>query len=54
MDDIDGCRYLTLGFLAMKLNHDQGNTYRVQHSVEAGLQGQWFTPLSSSQKQGYI
>ena len=31
----------------MKRYHDQGNSYKTKHSIEAGLQFQRFSPLSS-------
>jgi hypothetical protein len=38
---------LSLGFTVVKRHHDQGNTYKGQHLVGAGLQIQRFSPLSS-------
>jgi hypothetical protein len=35
------------GFIAVKRQHDQGNSYKGQHLIEAGLQFQRFSPLSS-------
>jgi hypothetical protein len=35
-----------LGFIAAKRHHDQGNTYKRQHLIGAGLQVQRFSSLS--------
>ena len=38
---------LSLGFIAVKRHHDQGNSYKGKHLTGAGLQFQRFSPLSS-------
>ena len=37
----------SLGFSDVKGQHDQGNSYKGNHSIGAGLQFQRFSPLSS-------
>ena len=34
--------------VAVKRHHDQGNSYKGQHSIGAGLQAQRFSPLLSA------
>jgi hypothetical protein len=41
-----------LGFTAVNRHHDQGNSYKGQHLIGAGLQDQRFSPLSS--RQGHV
>jgi hypothetical protein len=38
----------------MNRHHDQGNSYKGQHLIGAGLQVQRFSPLSSRQEHGSI
>jgi hypothetical protein len=38
----------------VKRYHDQGNSYKGQHLIEAGLQVLRFIPLSSRQEQSSI
>jgi hypothetical protein len=45
---------VSLGFTAMNIHHDQGITYKEQYLIEAGLQFQRFSPLSSRQEHGSI
>jgi hypothetical protein len=40
----------SLGFIALKRHHNQGNSYKGQYLIGAGLQFQRFRPLSSWQK----
>jgi hypothetical protein len=40
--------------VAVKRHHDQGNSYKRQHLIRAGLQVQRFSPLSSRQEHGSI
>jgi hypothetical protein len=39
-------QYLRYGFIAVNRHHDQGNSYKGQHLIRAGLQVQRFSPLS--------
>ena len=41
---------LSLGFIVVKRQHDQGNYCKGQHLIGAGLQIQRFNPLSSWQE----
>jgi hypothetical protein len=41
-------------FIAVKRHHDQGNSYKGQHLIGAGLQVQGFSPLSSRWEHGSI
>ena len=45
---------LSLGFTAVNRHHDQGNSYKGQHLIGAGLQIQRFSLLSSKQEHGNI
>jgi hypothetical protein len=40
----------SLGFIAVKTCHDQGNSYKDKHFIGASLQVQRFSPLSSWQE----
>jgi hypothetical protein len=40
--------------IAVKWHHDQGNSYKGQHLVGAGLQVQRFSPLSSTWEYGSV
>jgi hypothetical protein len=40
--------------IAVRRHHDQGNFYKGQYLIGAGLQDQRFRPLSSRQKHGSI
>ena len=40
--------------IAEKRHHDQGNSYKGQHLIGAGLQVQGFSPLSSRWEHGSI
>jgi hypothetical protein len=40
-------RCLSLGFIAVKRHHDQGNSYRGSHFIGAALKFQMLSPLSS-------
>ena len=46
--------YLSEGFTAVNRHHDQGKSYRGQCLIGAGLQIQWFIPLSPRQEHGSI
>ena len=41
-------------FTAVNRHHDQGNSYKKQHLIRAGLQVQKLSPLSSRWEQGSI
>jgi hypothetical protein len=41
---MDAC--LSLGFIAIKRQHDQGSSYKDKHLIGVGLQFQRFNPLS--------
>jgi hypothetical protein len=45
---------LSSGVTAVNRHHDQGNSYKGQHLIGAGLQVQRFSPLSSRQKHSSI
>ena len=40
--------------IAVKRHHEQGNSYKQQHLIGAGLQVQRFSPLSSRWEHGSV